>query len=371
MSATSNAETTFNAFALVLHFYEQHRSCKLNSTDLSKIAKKYASSPANLLRDLQAKYKQSIDSSLPLSAVARLVALFDIPPQYKQLLPQSSCTYDSALDINSFNFDAAQLFSQRRIIAPDVPVKLFDNLLKTRFLVFPDQFTFSPNFVPDRSLVDKAKKIERAERELRNPLKQIVLRTLENSVRGNVVKAFSRTVDEYRSATSSSSASTKSPHSTESLLMCSFSSLNQLLLSKRRVFAVTRSKNGVSGFLTGYLRAFDAHCNMLLTDVDEQYVSIYAKDSRRSPTMPVNKSNPGSINCSFRERCYQAMSLHQDTLAFHTVPSSDGSSAKGDVSGSKRKRLIPSPAPVNGIISRHYPQLLVRGDLIVCIGEAP
>ena len=82
--------TTSNAFALVLQFYESFRVCKLTAADLGKIAKKYAPKPQQLLKDLRAKYGHPVPAEVTLPQLTRLLALYDVPPAYRALLPTTA-----------------------------------------------------------------------------------------------------------------------------------------------------------------------------------------------------------------------------------------------------------------------------------------
>ena len=50
---------------------------------------------------------------------------------------------------------------------------------------------------------------------------------------------------------------------------------------KRRVKVLIRRLAGSRGCITGYVRSFDKHLNMLLADCDEEYVPIRALAKRR------------------------------------------------------------------------------------------
>lgn len=455
---------TSNAFALVLAFYEDHRVCKLNPEDLGKIARKYGTRPNSLLKDLKVKYGQAVPFSIPLAYLNRLLAIYDVPSDYKNLLPEArlrdvpNFAYMPALDINSVEFKPEALFRENRIIGPEVPITLYDNLLKSRHTLFPDIFTHNPNPTQDRTLIEKAKEVSKEQRARTSLLNRIAQVAVYNAAMGNIahaeeelqkrraqslaaVEAYKRGedvemhLDDRKGVHASARPSylnipTSGPktttQTTKPLPPSVLDLLARLMHGKLRAFVVLRCRSCISGCLVGFVRGFDRHCNLLLTDVDEERVSIHC--SKRTTTVkrtaadvrtkvgigagagthveslpdhrnrlftenrgitlsPTGVSWPEPV--SHRNACYLAMPLHRQTLAkfgelgpaitmrnsvsvpeARVLDSGDTSDVvfmldrRPLLAGSKRRRCE------DDIVLLHHSQLLVRGDSVVSISVA-
>lgn len=458
---------TCNAFALVLAFYEDLRVCKLNPEDLSKIARKYGTRPNSLLKDLKVKYGQAVPLSIPLAYLNRLLAIHHVPSDYITLLPEArlrdnpTFAYNPALDINSVEFKPETLFKENRIIGPEVPITLYDNLLKSRHTLFPDIFTHNPNPTQDRTLIEKAKEVSKEQRARTSLLNRIAQVAVYNAAMGNIahaeeelqkrraqslaaVEAYKRgegiiemhlddrkgvnatTKPSYLNNSTSGPKSTTT-QTTKPLPPSVLDLLARLMHGKLRAFIVLRCRSSISGCLVGFVRGFDRHCNLLLTDVDEERVSIHcskrAKTVGRAAADAKTKVGIGAVGSltdhrnglfaeergfavspaptnvksgvfwqepvSHRQACYLAMPLHRQTLAqfgelgpaiamrnsvFAPEAIVHPSSVTGDVAfmldrrpllaGSKRRRCE------DDIVLLHHSQLLVRGDSVVSISVA-
>lgn len=401
-SSSGSSGKTNNSFAVVLQFYEHNRMCKLNSTDLGKIAKKYANKPASLVKDLRAKYNIPLPVTLPFNQLGRLLALYDIPPTYRALLPEvpAADAYNAALDVNSDSFDLNLLFSKGRIIGPDVPITTYDNLLKVRHTLFPEKFNHDPNFRLDRKIIDKAKEVEVKRNAERHPLNLIASVACQEAAKGSVLRgvlfegaaskaggssrgwavknaakklgALESDAGPYGPSSSSTSSSSSSgvgqkrkqaqalvddyalpdePHT--------FSLLFDLMQQKKRVVVVTRSRSKITGVLVGWIKGFDRHCNLLLHDVDEQFLSVYCHKPRWE--------RDSLSHWSHRECCYMLMRSHVPAVRLKAGARPVLPPTPLDEGAPAWLRLDPKRL-AQDIVYRHHAQLLVRGDAVVSVG---
>lgn len=132
------AGDTTNPFATVLIFYADYRRSKLKPEDLSKIAKKYCSKPAQMMRDLSSKYQLPIPSSAFLDDVRRICVVFNVPESYKKLIPEltDAFEYSEFIDVLSTAFDADVVFQQKRLLAvAKYKSPVYDNMSKLTHLI--------------------------------------------------------------------------------------------------------------------------------------------------------------------------------------------------------------------------------------------
>ena len=113
-----------------------------------------------------------------------------------------------------------------------------------------------------------------------------------------------------------------------------------------------------TGVVTGFLRAFDAHFNLLLTDVDEEY---------------------GNRN-RIATQSEQVSSQHQQYFYRHQKRN-DGGSASASATGNVRTSSSSSSVSEGGkshidkarsrvsTLKRHLPQLLIRGDNVISLSQ--
>jgi len=156
----SDLGITDNPFARLLVLYYHNKASKLQSSDLDKVAKKYALKGAKMLVDVQNKYEISVDAFVKLGEVARIVELYDIGNSFKALLPPlpESFKYDARLDPRSSSFSAEYALSNRTGgTAADCTRPLITSILKAptldflaqaeRFLTAPStHHNFKPNY---------------------------------------------------------------------------------------------------------------------------------------------------------------------------------------------------------------------------------
>lgn len=129
-----------NAFASVLVFYDQFKRSKLLPTDLSKIAKKYASKDSQLTSDLEKKYGMPIPTRCEATNIIRICQLYSVPLSYVKLLPSKlhdscSLSYNPIYDIRSPLFDAEMVLNTQQITAAAMTTDVFDNLSKCQHLL--------------------------------------------------------------------------------------------------------------------------------------------------------------------------------------------------------------------------------------------
>ena len=112
-----------------------------------------------------------------------------------------------------------------------------------------------------------------------------------------------------------------------------------------------------TGVVTGFLRAFDAHFNLLLTDVDEEY---------------------GNRN-RIAAQSEQVSNQHQQYFYRHQKRNDGGSastSASGNVSTSSSSSSVSEGKSHSdkarsrvSTLKRHLPQLLIRGDNVISLSQ--
>ena len=102
-----------NPFASALSFYWNYRRNKLSTESTFKIAKKYASKPGQLLKDLSEKYQSQISNDVSIVELERIITEIIVAKEYLALLPDSvvHARHNSALDPTSSRFDVNLLFS--------------------------------------------------------------------------------------------------------------------------------------------------------------------------------------------------------------------------------------------------------------------
>lgn len=124
-----------NSFASVLVFYDEYKRTKLLSVDLAKIAKKYASKPTQLIKDLEKKYEVPIPTKCESVNILRICQVYSVPESYLKLLPaqfsdNTALPYDPIYDIRSALFDPEKVLSSKRIISSTATNAMLDNLSK-------------------------------------------------------------------------------------------------------------------------------------------------------------------------------------------------------------------------------------------------
>jgi len=117
--------------------------------------------------------------------------------------------------------------------------------------------------------------------------------------------------------------------------------LKQCREEKKRVRVWTRGVAGVRGVATGFIAAFDKHWNLALTDVDEQFTR---RRSRKAPVLGGDKPSTGSVG----EQGLPGPNLREWRVGESTF------------------RIIKVKKKVE-IITRHVPQVLLRGEHVVMV----
>ena len=138
MATTSDEIISFNPFARTLLFYYLHQRAKLTSTDLEKIAKKYALNGEKLIGDLVQKYSSIIPEYVHMSELRRICSSFTIPATYitKLNLPDSDTSYCKEMDIYHANFDPlTALDAVAGTTLSHIRAPRLDNIFKVRHLL--------------------------------------------------------------------------------------------------------------------------------------------------------------------------------------------------------------------------------------------
>jgi small nuclear ribonucleoprotein (snRNP)-like protein len=333
------AELISDPFALCLVFYDRYRRGKLLNPDFyGQVQRVYEKKPDTLMKGLEKKYNYVVPKTVSLSHLQRLFAVYAVPEGYQALIMKRLClrndpkltldaylesSYDPSHDVSSASFNAVTAFAQlgklpKHLTPPEQvpgttahPVLLYDNLNKTKHLVFKDIAQFE---APDRTFID-AMRVQRKQREAsQDAQKPHVFQTLIDSV----LKKHTTTGD---NRSSSSSA--------DNLIISPFRVVRDVMELKGRAQIIVRRKGGIRGCITGFIKAADRHLNLLLTDVDELAVA------------------PGVHRVSMKA-LRREMNKQQPTMS---VSASAGS---GGITPTKLRR-------------KHFDQVLLRGDNVVLI----
>lgn len=259
--------STKNAFALALHFYALYFRQKLidptSSTDLlDKIAKKYRTKSQSLVSDLQKKYYYyKVAEEVSVWQLVRYSKLFAIPSSFLSLLPSlpsqneetpKILTYDAKYDVLSASFDAEAVLSDSMLISPSYPTTIFDNLSKVTHLLPGENGTkYAPIAMPSTevSSISKAKSSMAVEVEDKRHLLEIIA-------------DISTPIMQYRND-KGEKIDIQSPLYLVRLFM----------KNKDRVRIILRRRNSVRGSIDAFIKGFDKYFNLLLHDVDEEYIT--------------------------------------------------------------------------------------------------
>jgi len=117
--------------------------------------------------------------------------------------------------------------------------------------------------------------------------------------------------------------------------------LKQCRDEKKRVRVWTRGVAGVRGVSTGFIVAFDKHWNLALTDVDEQFTR---RRSRKAPVLGGDLPSTGAVG----EQGLPGPNLREWRV------------------GESIFRIVKVKKKVE-IITRHVPQVLLRGEHVVMV----
>eukprot|EP01039_Chlorochromonas_danica_P003241 gene3242-3551_t len=238
---------TNNGFARVLIFYHRYQRSKLTESDLIKIYKKYKTKPNDLLQDLSKKYSDwPIPSSVTINQLLHILHHYTIPKSYLDQIIHSvsisdyDSSYDRTIDVNSSDFNADIVFSNERMIAPDLSIPPLDNMSKVSMQMFADGKLITKP-VPVSQLPAGPLK------ETSHPFDLMMkaatpISTFRNDM-GILIEAASPLV-----------------------------LLKKFVEKRQRVRVMVRRRGCVRGFVDGFLKCFDRHFNLLLSDVDEAYI---------------------------------------------------------------------------------------------------
>lgn len=238
--ATSTSERSSNPFAIVLSFYYNYRRSKLAKGDLEKIVKKYQRRQHLLLTDLSSKYQLPLAKDVHINEVHRIVKNFDVPASYTRLLHLNgqAVEYDITKDPTSVAFDAGAVLADRGSLFTAKPTsQLFDNLSKATQIV--------PGFTRQKPVQPKEPKRSELQSNEKHVhlFHKIALRSTEPPPMQDT------------------GATSRSP----------FSTIYELMKSHAKAKIIVRRFNRIRGHIVGFIRAFDKHFNMVLSDVDETF----------------------------------------------------------------------------------------------------
>lgn len=125
-----------------------------------------------------------------------------------------------------------------------------------------------------------------------------------------------------------------------------WSMLHRLFSKRQRVRVLIRYVNSLRGTLTGYIVAYDKHCNMILRDVDEVY----------SPRHCSSGSNRGEMGKGKEEEKEEPSNLEAEMNRRRSAMEQTRSRKPAGTEWQLRQR--------------HMKQILVRGDNVVMIYKA-
>lgn len=231
-------------------FYHLFQRVKLNPADLAKIAKKYGKKPESMISDLSRKYNYwEIPNTITLENFVRLLSIYEIPESYSVLMRDVSdvenLRYDAKIDIYSANFDGGDVIKRKLLLGCGRPVERLDNLSKVTHLI--------PGLEGDHK-----------------PLAQPVEREIKPSRSSTDVHTTLNSIADIAMRPTTFLDNRTGMHQT---LDSPLAMLNVLMSRRIRARILIRRRGGVRAFLNAYITAFDRHFNMLLADVDEEYVT--------------------------------------------------------------------------------------------------
>ena len=229
----------------------------------------------------------------------------EVPVEYIQLLPSEIANgirdqYNSQLDIYSSDFNATKALQARKIIAPTQTADYSDNLnsLKKHY--------FSTGAFDSTLLTQVRRSIP-----IKKPVTHEVIEKEKSKI--HVFDEIAAAAIKPMKAKSGEMTTINEDINPPIYL------IYQFMQGNIRVCVTIRRKSGVRGCLKGYIKAFDKHFNLLLADVDEEYIPVTKAAKRK---------------------------LKLGVLSFF------------------------NPRNSHVVLKRHLPQLLVRGDNIVVICKA-
>lgn len=257
---------TDNAFARVLVAYETHKRSKLAEQDLRKIAKKYASKPAKLIADFGRKYAFPIPGNVLVAEVRRLLHVYNVPSEYKALLPSADVlatapAYDPRLDPRSEAFDPEKALQADHICTPFPDATPMDNIYMAKQLL------------PGQEIVAATQRRLKAQQagdsaehgSSRKQQQQQQLQQQAPAVLGRIA---------------------------DSLKDSPYQLLWRHFHDQTRIRVLIRNVNSLRGTCEGYLKAFDKHMNLLMTDVKEVYTPTPSASTRGRRSSQDHGSKP-------------------------------------------------------------------------------
>ncbi len=299
----------------------------LTKKNLLRIVAKYRTNSDVMLSDLKGRFL--ITLVLSLSLFLRIVAkyyihfpdsipdivfkneimsicnTYEVPVEYIQLLPPEIANgihnqYNSQLDIYSSDFNATKALQVRSIISPTQTINYSDNLnsLKKHY--------FSTGAFDNTLLTQVRNSIS-----IKKPVTQEVTQIEKSKM--HIFDEIAAAAIKPTKAKSGEMTTVKEDINPPIYL------IYQFMQGNIRVCVTIRRKSGVRGCLKGYIKAFDKHFNLLLVDVDEEYIPVTKAAKRKLKLGIFSFFNP-------------------------------------------RNNHI--------VLKRHLPQLLVRGDNVVVICKA-
>lgn len=382
-------------FAIVLVVFDRHKRSKLNADALIKVAKKYGGSTEKqeqLLSDLVKKYTD-IPTTVSLSQLSRILAIYDIPQVIRNHFKGYAIpAYDPRLDILSSHFDPlkALLLSSREkgVLSslsptdhsgPGGSTKPRDNMAKLKhFMVFDEQADSAKICASSSSSSSTTTAVavatvsvavtsavpvaialsSSAYTDLANapaifkpppsvikevhPFERIAIQTLQN---GGKNKQDPKCTGQL--ATDPAKAGEGS----------TYAMLYAIMQEKCRAHVIIRRRNSVRGYLIGNIIAFDRHFNLIMRNVTEEMITV---------PEPAGNYDDEDFSANLYTGSVRASNGNTSIGV-----NSSGSAVRNPTVASSS--LAPPFAVVIGnqnLCHRQLPQLLVRGDSIVCVYRA-
>jgi len=377
-------------FCILLVTYDKFKRSKLNAADLSKISNKYSSNPPKLLKDLSGKFEEDdIPKYVYIQQVMYILSKYGIKDAaYVQLLPSNVryildnpdyykntvFHYQGTCDFTHANFDPLVAFRNKfTATATSLSIDVLthaslrprDNMSKVKHLVPGHEACVDPDA---RGGGGRPK----GGSDNNSVTAKEVLHPFQRIARDTLACADNKCSLSESTGAGSGTGDSMVGSSTYSLLYellqegkCynkHYSSSNSTRSKSSMARVVIRARSGIRGTVLGYLGGFDAHFNLFLTEVTEEYLC--------------SEGGSDVARVGEKRRVDEYHNTNNDSNGPDSQSNgiSTGSGGKdGDVQEDEEEpyaffllKKLKSPR----VKVRHFKQLFVRGDGIVSISKS-